>query len=66
LVLVRIVKVDKSSILYENDSDFEVVPKIGLNDANVIIKLRNSTNMQKKIGSVEHYHVSFCVPLFSS
>ena len=45
--------------MYDDYTDFEVVPKIALNDANLIIKLKESANLIEKMGQTEHYHVSF-------
>ena len=56
LKLVKVLEFrDSASVIYDNFSDFEVVPKLALNDANIIIKLKNTENILKKIGSVEHY-----------
>ena len=43
--------------MYDDYADFEVVPKIALNDANLIIKLKDSSNLIGRMGQIEHYHV---------
>ena len=57
-----------ASVLYDDYADFEVVPKVALNEANLIIKVKNSTNLLSRMGSIEHYHVSYrvfyCLPNF--
>jgi hypothetical protein len=42
-----------------NSSEFEVIPKIALNDANLIIKVKNPTDLINKMGTIERYDVSF-------
>ncbi len=58
LVLLKVVQ-NGNKTSYENPGDFEVIPKIALNDANLIIKVKNQINLMNKIGSVEHYRVYF-------
>lgn len=42
---------------FKHSQDYEVSPKKALNDANLIIKLKNSSNLIKKIGKKEHLKV---------
>lgn len=42
---------------YDILSDFEIIPKIVLNDGNLIIKMKSDFNISSKIGSIQHYHV---------
>jgi hypothetical protein len=48
-----------ATFLYDDYADFEVVPKVALNEANVIVKVKNSTNLLSRMGSIEQYHVTF-------
>ena len=58
---LKLVKVREDSEIassvstFEPVNDFEVIPKLALNDANIIIKLKNAEGILNKIGSVEHY-----------
>jgi hypothetical protein len=64
---MKITKIVHNTFIYENSSDFEVIPKIALNDANLIVKLKSSNNLIKKVGLVEHFHVSItlsCLIIF--
>ena len=36
---------------------YEVLPRKALNDANVVIKLKNSADLLGNMGIVEHYYV---------
>lgn len=54
----RVLENRGNTYIYENNTtDFEIVPKIALNDANLIIKLKKSSSLIKKIGLIEHYHL---------
>ena len=57
LRLIRAKGYKDAAMLYDNNTDFEVVPKIALNDANLIIKVKESNNLMGKIGTLEHYQV---------
>lgn len=61
LYLLRIVESNRSFTTYDDYTDFEVVPKIALNDANLIIKLKDSANLIEKMGRTEHYHVNLSI-----
>lgn len=37
--------------------DFEVIPRMALNDANLVIKLKSSDRLMAKMGTVEHYQL---------
>ena len=39
--------------------NFEVIPKVALNDANLVIKLKSPMNLLSKMGKIEHYKVRF-------
>jgi hypothetical protein len=58
LVLLKVVQ-NGNKTFYENPGDFEVIPKIALNDANLIIKVKSQINIMNKIGSIEHYRVIY-------
>lgn len=45
--------------LYEDSVDFEVIPKMVLNDGNLIIKIKTTSDMIDHIGSIQHYQVGF-------
>lgn len=49
--------------MYDDYADFEVVPKIALNDANLIIKLKDTANLVEHMGKIEHYHVNLKLKL---
>ena len=59
LMLFRVSKFYDNSFLYDDYTDFEIVPKLALNEANLILKVKNSTNLLNRMGSIEHYHVKF-------
>lgn len=42
---------------YDDTVDFEIIPKLVLNDANLIVKVKGDFNVTNKIGSTQHYHV---------
>ena len=44
---------------YNISEDFEVIPKVALNDANLVVKLKRSDKLMAKMGIVEHYQVCF-------
>jgi hypothetical protein len=59
LMILRVLKHnDDDAFLYDDNSDFEVVPKVALNEANLIIKVKNSTNLLSRMGLIEEYHVN--------
>ncbi len=66
LYLLRVVETNRSFTTYDDYTDFEVVPKIALNDANLIIKLKDSANLIEKMGRTEHYHVSLLIFSYKS
>ncbi|RNA00245.1 cadherin-23 [Brachionus plicatilis] len=51
---LNLVQDDDSKTEYRDGVDFEVSPKIALNDANLILKLKNSSNLLKNMGKTEH------------
>lgn len=57
--MLRAVRVTDGTSFYDNLTDFEVVPKLAINDVNLIIKLKNPENLLNKIGQVERYRVSY-------
>ncbi|CAF0900840.1 unnamed protein product [Brachionus calyciflorus] len=57
LSVAKIINHEKDSIDYDYSIDYEITPKIALNDANLIIKLKNSSNLFKNIGKTQHFHI---------
>jgi hypothetical protein len=53
LYLFRVLNNDS----YDDSVDFEIIPKIVLNDGNLIVKVKSEFNVTNKIGSEQHYHV---------
>lgn len=54
---------NSSQTEYKFSEDYEVSPKIALNDANLIIKLKNSSNLIQKIGKRENLKVNILLEL---
>jgi hypothetical protein len=49
---------------YNISEDFEVIPKVALNDANLVVKLKRSDKLMAKMGTVEHYQVCFFINVY--
>ncbi len=58
LMIFRVLKHNDEAFLYDDYSDFEVMPKVALNEADLIIKVKNSTNLLSRMGMIEEYHVN--------
>lgn len=43
---------------YDDSVDFEIIPKLVLNEGNIIVKVKSDFNVTNKIGSIQHYHVN--------
>lgn len=57
LFILKVIESNETFTMYDDFVDFEAVPKLALNDANLIIKLKDSVNLIEKMGKTEHYHV---------
>lgn len=57
LFILKVIENNETFTMYDDFVDFEVVPKLALNDANLIIKLKDSVDLIEKMGKTEHYHV---------
>lgn len=42
---------------YDDSVDFEIIPRLVLNEGNLIVKVKGDFNVTNKIGSIQHYHV---------
>jgi hypothetical protein len=61
LSILKIIDNDNGRPVYADYSqnDFEISPKIGINQANIIVKVKNQSRISNIYGRVQHYQVIF-------